>query len=281
MPLDLHQQLLMPWVDGSCCRRMAASSPGLRREMTMYPILFYFGPYPVFTYGVCISLGLIILFGVAFVLARRAGWRWDQLLPLSLGVLVGGYVGARLSHMLVEPEKILDLLDFYSLFQPGTPGNIVGLFVGGYLGGLAVQKRLALPSLGNYCAPGVASASICWRIGCTCGGCCYGTETNLPWAIALDGAPRHPTMIYEGLFNLVMLVVLIRWRHRFTGANDLLALYLGSYAVFRFGLEFIRLYPPIVLGLTGIHLLCLGIVSWLAVRLWRAQIGQRRPAGAA
>ena len=127
----------------------------------MYPILFYFGPYPIFTYDVCISLSLIILFGVAFVLARRAGWRWDQLLTLSLGVLAGGYVGARLSHMLVEPEKILDLLDFYSLFQPGTPGNIVGLFVGGYLGGLAVQKRLALPSLGNHCASGVASASIC------------------------------------------------------------------------------------------------------------------------
>ena len=60
-------------------------------------------------------------------------------------------------------------------------------------------------------------------------------------------------MIYEGLFNLVMFFVL-RLRDRITRENALLHLYLASYAFFRFWLEFIRLYPPVAFGLTGISI---------------------------
>jgi hypothetical protein len=75
---------------------------------------------------------------------------------MAMGVVVGGVFGARLSHLIVEPDKFTELADFYSLFRPGTPGNVVGLMVGGYLGGLVVRRSLGLPSLGNYFAPALA-----------------------------------------------------------------------------------------------------------------------------
>jgi phosphatidylglycerol---prolipoprotein diacylglyceryl transferase len=90
-------------------------------------------------------------------------------------------------------------------------------------------------------------------------------------------------MVYEGLFNLVMFFVLWRLRHRITRENALLHIYLASYAFFRFWLEFIRLYPPVAFGLTGIQYLCLGILLWLAIWLWRqrARPGTVLPAGGA
>jgi phosphatidylglycerol:prolipoprotein diacylglycerol transferase len=242
----------------------------------MHPILFYVGPYPVFSYGVFITLGLITLYTIALVPARRAGWEWKHLLPVAAGVMVGGVFGARLLHLVVEPDRLVELLDFYSLFRPGTPGNIIGLMVGGYLGGLAVRESLELPSLGNYYAPALAAASVVWRVGCTLGGCCYGKEigTGLPWAIHLAGADRHPTMIYEGLFNLALLCVLWRLRRRITGDNELLYLYLAAYTFFRFWLEFIRLYPPVALGLTGVQYICLGVLVWQGLRRWRRRAGR-------
>ncbi|RME51546.1 MAG: hypothetical protein D6796_00605 [Caldilineae bacterium] len=235
----------------------------------MRPILFWLGPYPVFSYGVFIVLGTVVLFALALGLGRRAGLAWADIVPVALGAGIGGVVGARLSHVLVEPQKAQQLLDFYRLFQPGTPGNIIGLMIGGYVGGAAMRHSLSLPSSGNFYAPAMAAASVVWRIGCTLGGCCYGTETDLPWGIVLDGVRRHPTMVYEGLFNLLMLWVVWRLRARIRRDNALLFLYFACYALFRFGLEFIRLYPRGLFGLTGIQYLCLGILLSLAIWRWQ------------
>jgi prolipoprotein diacylglyceryltransferase len=232
----------------------------------MYPILFNVGPYPVFSYGICMVAGLAALYAVAFLPVWRAGRKLDELLPIAVGVGVGGLVGARLTHLVVEPDKAPQLLDFYALMRPGTPGNIIGLIVSGYFGGLAMRLRFGLPSLGNAFAPALAAASVIWRIGCFLGGCCYGVETNLPWAIHLHGADRHPTMVYEGLFNLAMLWLLLRLRPHVTRENQLLHIYFAGYALFRFWLEYIRVYPTVAFGLTGAQLLCLAILVWQAIR---------------
>jgi phosphatidylglycerol:prolipoprotein diacylglycerol transferase len=231
----------------------------------MHPIAFWIGPYPVYSYGICMLLGSITLFGMASALARRDGRRHDHVVRMALGTLVGAFVGARLTHLLVEPARAAELLDFYTLFQPKTPGNIIGLMGGGFLGGLAVRRSLGLPSLGNYYAPALAAASVVWRVGCTLGGCCYGKETHLPWAVHLDGADRHPTMIYEGLFNLALFAVIWRLRGRVTRENELLYLHFAAYAGFRFGLEFLRTYPVIAFGLTGAQYLCVAALAALGI----------------
>jgi phosphatidylglycerol---prolipoprotein diacylglyceryl transferase len=235
----------------------------------MYPILFSVGSHPVYSYGVCILIGAVVLFAVVFAQARRAGRLRSEIMPIVFGSLVGSFVGARLSQILLEPEKAEILLNFYSLIQPGVPGNVVGLMIGGFLGGLAVQRSLELPSLGNHYALALAAAHVVWRVGCTLAGCCYGKPTELPWAVYEDGAYRHPTMVYEGLFNLAMLAVLWRLRGRLTRENQLLYLYFAAYAFFRFWLEFIRVYPVVALGLTGAQFLCLASLAGLGIYWWK------------
>lgn len=246
----------------------------------MYPVLFTVSGRPIYTYAVCVLLGLMVLMGVTYGLARRSGWTLAHFAPVAGAAIAGAYVGARLSHILVEPARAVELLNFYGMFQTITPGNIVGIIGGGFLGGYLVRRRLALPAVGNEFAFGVASASVCWRVGCTCGGCCYGVPTDLPWAIHLDGADRHPTMAYDGLFNLAMIGVLWWARPYFRRGDALLWLYLACYAFFRFWLEFIRLYPKVLLGLTGIQLFCAAILAAYAL-LWRRVGPAAPPAGVA
>jgi prolipoprotein diacylglyceryltransferase len=186
--------------------------------------------------------------------------------------MVGGAFGARLSQLIVEPDKFAELLDFYSLFQPGTPGNTVGLMIGGYLGGLAVRNSLGLPSQGNDYAPALAAASVLWRIGCVLAGACHGRVTTLPEVITNASLTDNLPPVYDGLFNLVLFILLWRLRRRVRGDDAVLYLYFAAYAFFRFWLEFLADYPPIAFGLTGVQLLCLAILIWQGIELWRERV---------
>ena len=73
-------------------------------------------------------------------------------------------------------------------------------------------------------------------------------------------------MIYEGVFNLLILGVLIWLFPRHQKGNSLLMFYFVCYFTFRFILEFVRLYPPLFLGLTGIQVLC--VLTLLGVSIW-------------
>jgi phosphatidylglycerol:prolipoprotein diacylglycerol transferase len=241
----------------------------------VHPVLFHIGPLPIFSYGVFILLGTFALFAIALGLGRRQGVPWDHLWPVAVGVGVGGILGGRLSHLIVEPDRAAEFANFYAILLPGTPGNIVGIMIGGFFGGLAVRLSLDLPSTGNFFAVGLASAGILWRIGCTLGGCCHGVETDLPWAITLENVRRHPTMAYEGLFNVFMLGALLWAYPRVRRKDVLLYAYLAGYAFFRFWLEFIRLYPKVALGLTGIQFLCLAMMFGVAIWTVRQRFFQR------
>ncbi len=223
----------------------------------MHPVLFYIGSIPIFSYGIFVLLGTVTLFAIALSLGRKANRSWEQIWPVAIGVFVGGILGARVSHLVVEPSRFDEFSNFYSLMRPGTPGNILGLLIGGYLGGAMVRYSLDLPSTANFYAPALAAGSVIWRVGCTLAGCCYGKETELPWAINIEGIRRHPTMIYEGLFNLALLVIIWWLRPKIRKDGALLMLYIVCYVIFRFWLEFIRVYPPLMFGLTGIQFLCL------------------------
>jgi phosphatidylglycerol:prolipoprotein diacylglycerol transferase len=235
----------------------------------MYPVLFYIGPIPIWSYGTFIALGMLTLFAMALIFARRDGRSWEQLLPVAVGVMVGGVFGARLSHLIVEPDKFAELIDFYSLFRPGTPGNTIGLMIGGYLGGLAIRNSLGLPSLGNYFAPALAAASVLWRVGCVLAGACHGRVTTLPEVITHASLMDNLPPVYDGLFNLGLLILLWGLRRRVRGEDALLYLYFAAYAFFRFWLEFIADYPPIAFGLTGVQWLCLAILAVQGIGLWR------------
>ena len=117
-----------------------------------------------------------------------------------------------------------------------------------------------------------------WRSGCVLAGACHGRVTMLPEVITYGNLSDNLPPVYDGLFNLALFLLLWRLRRRVTRDDFLIDLYLAAYAFFRFWLEFISDYPPILFGLTGVQLLCLGILVGQAIALWQRNARRRSAA---
>lgn len=195
-------------------------------------------------------------------------------LPLSrsekLGVGLGGFCGAMIG------AKLPFVFSEWSSFASGaawfSDGKTILLgLVGGYAGVELAKWSLDIRTrTGDSFAVPVAVAIAIGRLGCFVGGCCYGTPTDLPWAVvfhAADQLPRHPTQLYETVFHLMaacLLAVLLS--QRMFGGN-LIKLYLMLYATYRFFSEFIRPEARWLSGLTGYQWSCIVIFVGFA-GLW-------------
>ncbi len=241
----------------------------------MHPILIEIGGVPIYSYGIFLLLAIILCFAIAGKLFIDAGYTIEQYTPIATAVFVGGAMGARLSHVIVEPSQVQDFLNFYAMMLPGSPGNILGMMLGGYALGYFIRVTMDLPAAGRFFAPSLAIMGVVIRIGCTMAGCCHGRETTLPWAIELHGALRHPTMIYELIFNAILAAIVWPLHTHITKGDTLVYFYFGAYTLFRFLIEYLRLFPVVAFGLTGIQLICIGVWIWLGlIFLWNRFIPQ-------
>ena len=79
----------------------------------------------------------------------------------------------------------------------------------------------------------------------------------------------HPSMVYEILFNLVAIAVILRYRDRVVVPGDAVKLYLLAAGIFRFLVEFVRGNEPQALGLTGPQWVLIPMVGLLLLHFAR------------
>ena len=182
----------------------------------MHPELFKIGKWPLRTWGLTLLIGII----VGLILARRRASRFglepQQVTDAGFWMTIAGIIGARAAWVILEWDKEgyamapLRIFDF-------TEGGMTSF--GSYLFALlallvwcraAKVRPIALFDL--FAAPGLLAIAI-GRIGCLLNGCCYGTASDLPWAVHQQGVVGlvHPAQIYETLmltvFAIFMLVI--------------------------------------------------------------------------
>ena len=158
--------------------------------------------------------------------------------------------------------------DFYSFIATGEWKVGAGsTFLGGLIGGLAffhllyflIGKKVFKDKehITNYntmisvVMPAIVLAHGFGRIGCLFAGCCYGKLTDAWYGIEMyeHGVleKRIPTQLIEAIFlfvlALTLTILLIKYANRHT-----VALYMISYGIFRFLIEFIRDDPRGSLG---------------------------------
>ena len=73
----------------------------------------------------------------------------------------------------------------------------------------------------------------------------YGRETDISWSvkfIQIDNLNRHPSQIYEAIFEGIILFILLNlFHHKITKKNGLVSsLFVMLYSLFRFFIEFTR-----------------------------------------
>src|SRR5690606_38155271 len=69
----------------------------------------------------------------------------------------------------------------------------------------------------------------------------YGTPTDLPWGIIIDGVKVHPTFLYESIGNFVIFIILLWYRKKTRVSGEVFLLYLILYSFVRFLVEGLRI----------------------------------------
>ncbi len=246
----------------------------------MLPTLFSTGGLDVPTHTFFLTLGILTAVLVMVYEARRRGRLDQELVAVMAGTLLFGAVGAKLAtvwqYVRLSPDPTL----FGALVDGGK--SILGGLAGAYIGALVTKKIVGYQGkTGDLFAPGIALGMAVGRVGCFLTEQ-IGTPTSLPWGISVDastaarlpgsvepGVPMHPSFLYEIAFQLVIFAVLWRLRDRIPVPGELFKIYLVTYAVFRFGVEFVRGNEVMWSGLSGSQLFLIPSTILLLVYFYR------------
>lgn len=250
----------------------------------MVPVLAELGPIRLVTHDVFTVLGLLAGLALYYRELRRRGMLEERIVWISIAVVLGGAIGARLitawEHL--EYYAILDEAPLTWVIEHSGK-SLIGAIAGGWLAGVAAKRALGYPhSTGDCYALAIPVAVVIGRVGCFLSELPLGTPTDLPWGVRVDPAaaaafvrcpgcdgPMHPSMLYEIAFNLVAIAAILRWGRRVPAPGDLLKAYLLVAFAFRFGVELVRGNEVQALGLTGPQIVLIPLLALLAVHFLR------------
>lgn len=250
----------------------------------MIPSVINIGPIPIHLYAIAIMTGVVLGALLAQKEATRRGQDGALVWDMLVWVLIAGIIGARIWHILTPtPSAIAQgLTTEYYLTHPleaiaiwnGGLG-IFGAVAGGAIALFFFTRRhhLSLLMWLDILAPSVALGQAIGRWGNFFNQELYGGPTNLPWAIYIDPQHRlvgfeniayyHPLFLYEMLWNLASVVFLLWLARRFANrlkTGDIFFVYLITYPMIRFLLEFLRLDSSELAGINANQVLALVIL---------------------
>jgi len=222
----------------------------------MFPRLFTLGDFfTLHTYGLMVATGLLVGIYVAGRFAPRIGVEPDKVWNLGIYMALAGLLGAKLFLVFSEwgyySRHLGEIFSSAILHAGGVwhGGLLFAIAVGGWF---TWRHQLSFPALGDVCAPGVALGHAFGRLGCFSAGCCWGTATDVAWAVTFTdpyshqivgvplGDALHPTQLYEaGAEALIFGLLVGLWRRR-SFSGQVFATYLMLYAAARFIIEFFR-----------------------------------------
>lgn len=206
----------------------------------MYPIIHFSLP----SYAVMAMLAAFASVIFLYFRIDRFELQFNCFLSMSLLCALYGVLGSR---VLFVVSRIPWLMFNFSLNNALI--TIIGggfVFYGGLLGVLfgiktyCKKHSLNLHKVLNCVTPAIPLFHAIGRVGCFLSGCCYGKELSSPMVMfGVLKVTRIPTQLIEAVFEMsLFIVILILGRHK-TNYN-LLKIYMTSYAVFRFIIEFWR-----------------------------------------
>ena len=211
--------------------------------------LFSIGRFTVHGYGLMIGLGFLAAVLGASWQAKRKGLSADQLTNIAFWVLVIGFLGGKLLHIITNLRAFF--ADPKSLI--GSEGFVVyGGIITGILSIYVYCKVKKLPFLEyiDIFATFVPLNQAFGRIGCFLAGCCYGRETN-SWigvvfpdgCLAPAGVSVIPTQLIMAAGDLAICIIVFWFSKKRRIPGSCAVLYLFLYSVGRFIIEFFRNDP--------------------------------------
>jgi len=215
------------------------------------------GPLAIRMYGLMLLAGIagcIWLTGVRWV---KRGGDWDLVFRVAVWGVGFGIIGARLYHDITSWSEVKAIDAWWGPFAvwKGGLGVWGGIFFGCIAGAVVVYRSgNSVFRFMDAVAPGLLLAQGIGRIGNWWNQELYGKPTSLPWGLEIDPEHRpadhlvnstfHPTFLYELIYDLAMVGVLLLLDRRFRFKPPaLFALYVSLYTFGRFFEELLRIDP--------------------------------------
>jgi phosphatidylglycerol:prolipoprotein diacylglycerol transferase len=251
-------------------------------------IAFYLGPLPIRWYGILMATAIVVGLWIAYRRAKYEGLPADDIISAAQWAILAGLAGARLYEVIFN-------WDYYGEFPWKIPAvwegglAIHGSLIVGPLVGIWLAHRWRLPVLRglDVAAPSIALGQAIGRWGNYFNEEAFGRPTDLPWKLYISKAHRppgyvdfdyfHPTFLYESLWDLAVVAMLILWlRPRLQERpGALFFTYIGLYSIGRFVIEALRLDS---FWVGGLRVAQLASVAGIAVALvGLAWVHRRRP----
>jgi phosphatidylglycerol:prolipoprotein diacylglycerol transferase len=269
----------------------------------MIPILLRLGPIHLFghpltltiySYGLMMALGFIAADLVIAADCPRRGLDPDYATAVVLWGALGGIIGARLYDVLDNWR--LYMADPVSIVWSGSGFVWFGGFIGGVTAACLVARhyKVSVGATADMSAPALAIGQALGRIGCHLSGDGdWGAPSTLPWAVAypkaivgwgpetvlkvgphgnlvsgfFPGVRVHPTSIYEAILYTAVFIILWSMRRRAGTEGRIFYLYLVLLGTCRFMVEFLRINPRVLFGLSEAQLIALAMITFGVVAL--------------
>lgn len=225
-------------------------------------------------YGIIIGLGILAGIWMAVHEAKRTGQNPEDYLDLALYAVIFSIIGARIYYVVFSWDMYKDnLLSIFNLREGGLAiyGGVIAAIITTFV--FSRVKKISFGLLCDTAGLGLILGQIIGRWGNFFNREAFGEYTNglLAMRLPLDAIRSssdvteqmrahmevidnvsyiqvHPTFLYESLWNLAVLILLLLWRNHKKFNGEIFLLYLLGYGVGRFWIESLRTDQLLIWG---------------------------------
>ncbi len=178
------------------------------------PEIVHLGPLSLRWYGLLFATGFVLGYFILKKIFLKEGYTVELLDQLTMYMVVGTVIGARLGHVLfydpayyfANPWKIIAVWEGGLASHGAAIGILTALFI------FVRKNKLNYLWLLDRIGMLVALGGVFIRLGNLMNSEIYGIQTTLPWGFIFtrehETLPKHPTQIYESLAYLIIFLVL-------------------------------------------------------------------------
>lgn len=207
------------------------------------PEIFSIGPIHVRWYGVLFALSFIIGYQILSNIFKREGKSPKDLEGLTISLILGTVIGARLGHCLFyEPQYYLNNpIEILKIWHGGLASH--GAAIGNLIAVIIFvnrHKHISFMWVLDRASIVIPIGAFMIRLGNFFNSEIVGKPTDVPWAVVftrLDNIPRHPSQLYEGIVYLAIFIFMLVSYYR-SNVNIPPGRYIGYLLTFLFTARF-------------------------------------------
>lgn len=272
--------------------------PNLGITISELPKGFTIGGFTIACYGVIIALGMLAGLWLACFQAKRTGQSKDTYLDFAIYAIIFSLIGARLYYVAFSWDSYKDdLLQIFNTRGGGMAiyGSVIAAIITAVV--YCKIKKYNFFLLADTAVAGLVLGQIIGRYGNFFNREAFGEYTDSLFAMRLkvsdvnpanitdamrehmqtvDGVNYiqvHPTFLYESLWNVGVLVLILIFTKKKKFNGEIFILYMVGYAMGRVWIEGLRT-DQLQIGSTGIAIsqvlasaiVVVGIVVWVFIR---------------